>query len=138
MQKAIGNKMQVKMGFRRLLEGFLMDFCSNLPSKRGSKMFGFFVHFRSWSPLGAILGPRSPKSSPRGLLGPIQEDFDPHFGGFWEDLGAHLGGFWGGLVPTTPPTNQSTNQAAKQATNQPTRHPHIPTSRGAWPLAEGT
>ena len=101
-------------------------------------MFGFLVHFRSWSPLGAILGPRSPKSSPRGLLGPILVDSDLQLGGFWEDLGAYLGQFWAGLVPTTPPTDRSTSQAAKQASNQPTKHPNIPTSLGPWSLAEGT
>ena len=82
-------------------------------------MFGFFVHFRSWSPLGAILDPRSPKSSPRGILGPILEDFDLQLGGFWEDFGAYLGQFWAGLVPTTPPTNQSTSQLISQTSLHP-------------------
>ena len=72
---------------------FLVDLGCNLPPKRRVEMFGFFVHFRSWGLLGPSGAQDPPKSSPRGLLGPIQEDFDPHFGGFWEDLGAHLGGF---------------------------------------------
>ena len=92
-------------------------------------MFRFLLHFRSWSSCGAILDPRSPKTSPRGVLGPIVEGFDPQLGGFWEDFGAHLGGFWAGLVPTT-------QQARKQTANQPdidtTLHPW---ARGRWPKA---
>ena len=113
---------------------FWRIFAPTCPPRKGGKCLGFLYIFgleASWRHLG-------PKSSPRGLLGPILEDFDLQLDGFWEDLGAYLGQFWAGLVPTTPPTNQSSNQAAKQASNQPTRHPHIPTSLGPWPLAEGT
>ena len=57
-------------------------FGSNLPPKKGVEKFRFLVVFGFWTALEAILGPRSPKTSPRGLLGPILEDFELQLGGF--------------------------------------------------------
>ena len=121
LQKSIQKAIQKMITFwttpRSIFGGFWLQLA---PQSGGGNVCGFFVHFRSWNPLGAILGPGSPKSSPRGLLGPILGDFDLQLGGFWEDFGAHLGRFWAGLVPTNQQTNQPTKQQpSKQASNQP-------------------
>ena len=88
------------------------------------------------------MGPRSPKTSPRGLLGTIVQDSDHNFVDFGTILKPFLldfGLFWCQPLNqhTNRPIDQSTNQATKQPTNQTSKHPDIPTSqaRGRLPKA---
>ena len=112
-----------------------------LAPHRGNQPFNFGDFFD----LGALLGPRapqdpskrpprSPKTPPRGLLGPI-----------FDDLGVQLDCLWSKLTDFPPPTwwiLQPINQPNSQLANQPTsqrnhtsRHPYIPRPGGGW--AEG-
>ena len=89
---------------------------SKLPPHRGNQPSNFGDFFD----LGALLGPRapqdpskrpprSPKTPPRGLLGPIFDDF-----------GFQLDGFWSKLTDFHPPTwwiLQTINQPNSQTAN---------------------
>ena len=86
----------------------------------------------------SLLGPSwakdTPKTPPRGLLGPILNDFDIQLGGFWTQVERFSTPNLVDLA-ANPPANQPTKQPNKQPNDQTSRQPLIPRPGGGW--AEG-
>ena len=119
---------------------FWVDFGFNLASKRGLKMFRFFVYFRSWGPLGATLGPRSPKTPQEAQLGAKTAPKIPNLEPKWPPKTSHLELK---CAPTPPTWSQNGPQDIQPGRKSYSSNPQLAqrlftTFQGAWPLASGT
>ena len=90
LQKSIQKAIQKMITFWIAPRSSFRGFWPELAPQEGGENVLFFLYIFASSPLGAILGPRSPKTSQRGLLGAIEDDFNPQLCGFWDVFGALL------------------------------------------------